>query len=203
MSENGWISRKARTRIMRLGFFPIAFVALFGSRSWDTERSTGFLIEASGYILLLAGAGIRLWATLYIGGRKSRELVSDGPYSLCRNPLYLGTVLITAGASLCFANLPMLVLSLGLMVPVHWLVVNAEERHLAERFGSAYETYSMRTPRFLPRFRAYHCQEWVSVWSRTTRSAVLMTVLLVLIPLAGRLVELLHAKGVLPVLWKL
>jgi protein-S-isoprenylcysteine O-methyltransferase Ste14 len=43
---------------------------------------------------LWPGATLRLWSTLYIGGRKRVVLVSDGPYSLCRNPLYVGTFLI-------------------------------------------------------------------------------------------------------------
>ena len=202
MSEHGWFSRRARVRILRLGFVPIAFVAVFGGRSWENESAKGFLIEALGYILLLTGTGLRLWATLYIGGRERSELVSDGPYSLCRNPLYVGTLLITAGASLCFGNFLMLALSLGLMAPVHWLVVSAEERRLAERFGADYQAYVQRTPRFLLRFRAYTCPEWVSVSSRSMWSAVSETVLIVLLPLVGRLVELLHDKGVLPVLWK-
>ena len=48
------------------------------------------------WLLFVYGGALRLWATLYVGGRKGRVVVCEGPYSLCRNPLYLGTFLLAA-----------------------------------------------------------------------------------------------------------
>jgi protein-S-isoprenylcysteine O-methyltransferase Ste14 len=33
-------------------------------------------------------ASHRLWCSLYISGYKNSQLITSGPYSLCRNPLY-------------------------------------------------------------------------------------------------------------------
>jgi protein-S-isoprenylcysteine O-methyltransferase Ste14 len=181
---------------------PVVFVSLFVWRSWDDESLTDFFVEWIGYILLVLGLAVRLWATLYIGRRKSRLLVTDGPYSLCRNPLYIGTILAAMGAALCFENFLLLILVFVLLVPVHALVVLAEERHLAELFGSEYEEYRHRTSRFWPSLRNYRRPETIEVSTRTIRRAVLDVMLVMLIPPAGDMVELLHARGLLPVLWK-
>ena len=37
------------------------------------------------------------WSSLYIAGRKGRELVTVGPYSTCRNPLYFFSIVGAAG----------------------------------------------------------------------------------------------------------
>jgi protein-S-isoprenylcysteine O-methyltransferase Ste14 len=45
------------------------------------------MIEAGGIFLIAAGILGRMWSVLYIGSRKSRELIALGPYSVTRNPL--------------------------------------------------------------------------------------------------------------------
>lgn len=66
-------------------------------------RAMGF--ELAGWLLFLAGAFYRWWATLYIGGRKSKSLVCDGPYSTCRHALYFGTFLMVLAIAV-FAESP-------------------------------------------------------------------------------------------------
>src|SRR5262249_52734718 len=50
--------------------------------------------HAGGWICFITAVSIRLWATLYLGGRKGRTVICDGPYSVVRNPLYIGTFLV-------------------------------------------------------------------------------------------------------------
>jgi protein-S-isoprenylcysteine O-methyltransferase Ste14 len=52
-----------------------------------TGRIHEFLEMAGVSLALLCVAG-RMWSSLYIGSRKNRELVTAGPYSITRNPLY-------------------------------------------------------------------------------------------------------------------
>ena len=47
--------------------------------------------------MIFLGIVGRLWSTLYIGGRKSAEVVTGGPYSMTRNPLYVFSTLAAAG----------------------------------------------------------------------------------------------------------
>ena len=194
------LSRKLRIGLLRVAFVPILFCALFGWRSWEDESVADFAVEWSGYVFLMAGMGIRLWSTLYIGGRKSKQLVTDGPYSLCRNPLYVGTVLLSVGASLCLENILMLLVSLAVMISVHALVTSAEERHLEDLFGDDFQAYKRSVPRFVPSFRSYRSPEHLTVSSLAVRRIVIEASAILLIPVLGDLIEMLHAGGVLPVL---
>lgn len=54
-------------------------------------------VEDFGRVLIAICILGRCWCTLYIGGRKGETLVSVGPYSLCRNPLYFFSFVGAAG----------------------------------------------------------------------------------------------------------
>ena len=101
-----------------------------------------------GIPFLVVGEAIRLWAAGYLN--KLGELVTAGPFALCRNPLYMGSFLTSIGY-LVMCNRP------GLWAPaiaLFWLfhggAVAYEEKLLHDRFGSAYDTYRRTVPRFVP-----------------------------------------------------
>lgn len=107
-------------------------------------------VKISGILLISAGVLGRVWCALYIAGRKNTELCIDGPYSLCRNPLYLFSFLGAVGFAFAAGALP-----LGLaLVPVFWgyhhFVIQSEETRLRSLFGAAYADYCARVPRLLP-----------------------------------------------------
>jgi hypothetical protein len=140
---------------------------------------------------------------MYIGSRKSKELTCEGPYSVCRNPLYVGTVLVAGGTSLCLENVLIFAVTLLLTVPVHVAVAVAEERRLAQLFGAEFEAYTRHVPRFLFRFRNYHSAEWFSVSAPAIRRGLVEASAVLLLPFLGNLLRLLQARGVLPVLLSL
>ena len=105
--------------------------------------------------MFLIGGAIRWWSTLYIGGRKTADLISEGPYSLCRNPLYLGTFLMVVSVAIFMQSLTF---SAGLIL-ASWIYLSTtipvEERRLRERFGSKFDTYCEEVPRLFPRFSGF------------------------------------------------
>lgn len=159
-------------------------------------------LEMVGVVFMLLGIVGRLWSTLYIGGRKSAEVVNDGPYSITRNPLYLFSALAAAGAGAQVGSLVTTVLFFALCALVFHVVILREERFLAANFGADYSAYCQRVPRFFPKLSLYHEG---TVHFQTKR--LLMTLLdglvfLVAMPVFEA-IEAAQVNGTLPVLLRL
>jgi len=106
------------------------------------------MLDVAAWLILGAGIFLRLWATLYIGGRKSTSLIVDGPYALCRHPLYVGSFLIIVSLAV-FLESPVVLASALTMAGVYRLfIVPSEEANVAAIFGDAYHRYCAVTPRF-------------------------------------------------------
>jgi protein-S-isoprenylcysteine O-methyltransferase Ste14 len=133
----------------------------------------------------LAYAGLRLWATLYVGGRKDLALQASGPYALCRNPLYLGSFALAIAVAAFLQDVVFACAVLVVASLYAWLVVPAEERALLARFGEAYREYTASTPRFVPRFRRpagpavleVDTRRFLAEGRRLTRAALFVLVL--------------------------
>lgn len=107
----------------------------------------------SGTLLILIGVVIRLWSGLYIGGHKNSDLVTEGPYSLIRNPLYAGNLISALGVMLMTQSLlATLVVMAGLSV-IYVATINHEEKKLLRIFGSDYAHYLETTPRLIPQWK--------------------------------------------------
>ncbi|WP_437190650.1 methyltransferase family protein [Planctomicrobium sp. SH527] len=141
---------------MRLPLTSFCLILGFSIALCSRPRITinGFLeqfIDAAGYLLIIAGIGIRLWSISTIASRKSVQLVTNGPYSLCRNPLYIGTLLISMGFLCLVQNLTMATLTLPIILLYIFGVVPAEEKVLRSIHGSAFDSYCASTSRWLPK----------------------------------------------------
>jgi protein-S-isoprenylcysteine O-methyltransferase Ste14 len=182
---------------------PIALIPCVITTSIPEHSLLDFAMESAGYMLLMAGVGLRLWSTLYIGSRKSRELTRQGPYSMCRNPLYLGTCAIVIGVALLFINPIMLLAILVLFVPATILTINKEDQHLEEIFGEDYRNYRRQVPRLWPSFRHYVSPEHLDISTSTITRAAIESSGILLVPLAEDMIQVLHSYNWLPVLWTL
>ncbi|MBE7182969.1 MAG: isoprenylcysteine carboxylmethyltransferase family protein [Methylobacterium mesophilicum] len=160
-------------------------------------------VEMAGTILIVLGIGGRLWSTLYIGGRKSAEVVSTGPYSITRNPLYVFSAIAAAGAGAQMGSvLASLILGLLCVAAFH-LVIFREEDYLRARLGQTYEDYCARVPRFLPKFSLYRDQDEVTFRPRLLRNTLRDgLVFFASLPLF-ELIEMGQRSGVIPVLFHL
>lgn len=108
----------------------------------------------TGLVLVAIATVGRLWCSLYLSGYKNSELITDGPYSVCRNPLYFFSFLGFAGvgfATETFTFAGVMVVLFAIFYPV---VIGREERFLRAKFGQAFADYCARTPRFFPRLGA-------------------------------------------------
>jgi protein-S-isoprenylcysteine O-methyltransferase Ste14 len=127
------VRRIARWRVP-LGFLLGAVVL------WRADPTWASLF--SGAAVAAIGEALRIWAAGHV--EKSREVTRSGPYRFVRHPLYLGTTLIALGLSIACAS-PLVALIvlvyIGVTIPA---AIRAEEAHLREKFGAAYDSYVQR-----------------------------------------------------------
>ncbi len=81
----------------------------------------------------------------------TQELLTDGPFRYCRNPMTLGTILAYLGMALAARTIAGTVLVLSLAASLLAYLRRLEERELADRFGDAYLAYRRATPFIVPR----------------------------------------------------
>ena len=113
----------------------------------------------SGFLVSLFGELIQLWGFASLD--KNRTLVFKGPYSLTRNPIYIGRFFLLLGGLLFTGNICII-----LIFPVlyYFYMINRvkrEEMRLHFLFGQAYEYYCCQVNRFLPSFKRLN---WKSLW---------------------------------------
>lgn len=141
-------------------------------------------LDSLAWIVFLAGVIIRFWATLYIGGWKELKLVQEGPYSICRNPLYVGSLLMLLSIGLFLDSLTFLAVT-SIMILIYLKgTVPAEEERLRRALGRPYVDYCRRVPRFWPRLSIYQHDKVVEVRPKGLRLELLRTARWLLMPLS-------------------
>ncbi len=164
-----------------------------GMRTWILH-----VLELAGYAMLVAATLWRIWCLTFIGGSKDGQLAVTGPYSVVRNPLYVGSFIGIVGIGLAL-KLPMLAVGLamafGILYPA---VVAQEEERLAGLFGPVYVNYCAAVPRWLPRWSAYHEPEHVLVSTAKVRQGIVDGMWYLWAFAFVELLEVLREHGVLP-----
>ncbi len=137
--------------------FPVFYVLLFLPSPTLTDNLTvimvgGFLVSLVGQVVRVATIGLRY---IIRGGRRRRvyaeDLVTDGIFGHCRNPLYLGNILILVGLGIMANSMLFNLVAAPLFLFMYAAIVRAEEDFLASKFGEAYERYANDVNRWLPR----------------------------------------------------
>ena len=194
--------QKLRKWAIGLSVLVVVVLAMF-TATWWGEGPTHETVEAVGLGAIVLSIIGRAWCSLYIGGRKKAEVVSTGPYSLSRNPLY---VFSYAGAFGIGAQTGSMVIALSFVaiaVVVFHFTIAREETWLTAEFGAPYQAYMARTPRCGPDFSKWRDEENLNIKPRffltTIRDGL---VFLLAIPIFEA-VDAAQAAGWLPVLLRL
>lgn len=82
--------------------------------------------------------------------RDDHKLITSGPFSRIRNPMYLVLCTFSTAMGLVTSYLLNLLFSVLIIISLNW-VVSKEEEMMIEKFGDEYRSYMKRTGRFLPR----------------------------------------------------
>ncbi len=122
---------------------------LGGTPPW-AYRAAGLAVMAAGFALdCSAMLTMRRQHANILPHRAATSLVTTGPFSLSRNPIYLGNTVMLLGAAATFANAWFLVVAPFAVGAVTRLAIRREERHMGETFGAAWRDYAGRVPRWL------------------------------------------------------
>ncbi|PMP86903.1 MAG: hypothetical protein C0174_00265 [Thermodesulfobium narugense] len=104
----------------------------------------------AGAIFSILGLLLRAWAAATIN--KVKVLSTDGPYSLVRNPLYLGSFLAGSGVMISSGSFFLLVIFVIGFLFIHFHKMKEEEEELYREHKEKFLEYKERVPAFLPNF---------------------------------------------------
>ena len=111
----------------------------------------------AGVALAIAGAAFALWARFTIGRnwsgtitlKSEHELITRGPYSIVRHPIYTGLLLTLLGTALVVGEWRGLAAVALAFIGWRWKSL-IEERVMVEQFGPAYVDYRHRVKALIP-----------------------------------------------------
>jgi protein-S-isoprenylcysteine O-methyltransferase Ste14 len=146
-------SRELRIRVL---IFAIVLVLVrLGVFRHHAANSDPWL-AAIGLALFVVGLGFAVWARVHIGRnwgtpmmqKAEPELVTSGPYSLVRHPIYSGILLAGIGTALALSWLWLVAVGLAAIYFIYSAVV--EERYLTRQFPDTYPAYKRSTKMLVP-----------------------------------------------------
>lgn len=173
-SEAGRLARYQRLRRLWLfiGILIVGGLLLVLRSAWTSEFVSEH-IELAGLGLIWVGVVGRLWSILYIGGHKSVAIITEGPYSVMRNPLYFFSTIAAVGVGMQTAMLSAGIL-LGLLCFLAFqIVIRREEVYLSAHFGTPYAQYCHTVPRFFPKLSLFHDRETREISTKRMYSTLL------------------------------
>lgn len=138
---------------------PVGIAVIFSDPIVREDTPLDFTFDALAWFLFGLYITFRLWATLYVGGRKDRVLQTEGPYSITRNPLYFGSFCFGLSTAFFFNSFSLVAALAAIGFIYAHLVIKAEEGFLESQFGDAFREYCRRTPRIFPALSGYRSGE--------------------------------------------
>ena len=141
-----------------------ALMWLVSGRGWPYVPDSTLRVVI-GVLLAVGGLALSIWSIVYmrVVGKgnpfdayghevapRTSQLMTDGPYGLCRNPMLAGIYLYDAGILVwLWSALPLLVFLVEVVLLI--LQVRSEEKRLEQDFGKDYLDYKSRVGRYFPK----------------------------------------------------
>jgi protein-S-isoprenylcysteine O-methyltransferase Ste14 len=131
---------------------PLLFsAARFGEHYYYWPLVIGLLVTITGQLVRGATLGL---AYIIRGGKDGKvyaeDLVTTGIFRHCRNPLYVGNILMLLGVGILSNSLLYVVVVMPLFMFIYHTIVLAEEHFLQGKFGASFIEYSRRVNRWVP-----------------------------------------------------
>ncbi len=115
------------------------------------------LTATVGLIAIAFGELFRIYSVGFIGTvsrtrtqSTGQKLITEGPFSYVRNPLYVGNFGITAGFAIFGGVAWIFLVTIFLFALQYFFIIRYEENLLTDRFGNDYVEYKKEVPRWFP-----------------------------------------------------
>jgi protein-S-isoprenylcysteine O-methyltransferase Ste14 len=132
-----------------------AFSPLVLPLPWAASPFSDFLagigvmmIAAALFIDFKAMTLMRDKKTTIMPNKGAMHLVTSGPFSFSRNPIYLANTMMTIGAGLTFGIVWFIPLAFLAAFATQKLAIEREEKHLASKFGKPWRDYAHKVRRW-------------------------------------------------------
>jgi len=130
---------------------PLFSQQYFGEQYWLYPLIIGLFVTILGQAIRGATIGL---AYIIRGGKDKKvyaeELVTSGIFNHCRNPLYVGNILMLLGVGILSNSLIYVGVIMPLFLFIYQAIVLAEENFLRNKFGAAFDAYCKRVNRWFP-----------------------------------------------------
>ena len=123
-----------------IGHFPLAEV-----QRWLGWLLVGLAIATDVWVLMI----FKNHSTNIRPDRPAEVLVTSGPFTYSRNPIYVGNVAIIVGLSMAKGSLWYLLLAPVVFLLIQELAIKREEAHITARFGEQWADYTAKVRRWL------------------------------------------------------
>ncbi len=144
----------------------VAFAAIWLTprHNWwalPPSRTAEIAVAAVAVVLAYASAFFCLRAVQTLGKQwtyqarvlKDHDLITQGPYSIVRNPIYLGMFGMILSTGLVFSRWWLALIAIAFFLAGNQIRIRAEEKLLRESFGRKFDDYAARVPAFIPFLR--------------------------------------------------
>lgn len=161
-----------RKSIMRFLAVALAAYLFYAPDPWPLHAATALILSYAGILLMFVGIIGRIFSTLSIGGFKDRVVIQTELYSICRNPLYFSSLLMTIGVGLLFGRLDFTVVLAMVFMTVFYPMMRNEARILRQKFPE-YAEYEHRVPLFFPNFLLWKSRGFFEINFRLLKRTLL------------------------------
>ena len=136
---------------------PVWLLGFIGA-AWLVRPDTDFVpLATTGTIVFWIGIAFILWAvvtmsmakTTVVPHMRAARLVTNGPFRISRNPIYLGDAFVLSGLLLRWD----MAWYLPVVILFAWIIsvrfIRPEEARLTEDFGEEFQNWCLKTRRWL------------------------------------------------------
>jgi len=181
----------------------IALFFFFSTQSyWETKNEKiTFILFFIGIILVAIASLGRMWCSLYIAGYKDRKLITKGPYSICRNPMYFFSMIGVVGVGCATETFTFPIVFIIFFASYYGFVIKSEEDRLKKLFGVEFEEYIKTVPAFFPRLSTFDEPENYNVKPAIYRKHIFSALWFIWIVGILKVIEGMKEIGFLTPLW--